>query len=478
MRKRLQIGFVFVCLMLSVLAVEGQKGGLLISGFLRDGWKPLSGSLVQLYSQGTLLSVKETNISGKFEFALELNRDYLIVFAAYGYITKRLSINTSVRNDEIKEWDYWFNMELFPDIEEIDFSIFQLPVAKIIYLSNWGEFDFDNNYSEKLRELSSNVTGLVKRERGEQYRKYIIEAENAAKKGNLIKAIDYYLLAGVCDPYSTYPMEQINLADKMLLKKASDYSRYIELQFLGDSCLREHDFSKASVFFKESVRLYPDSDYSWYKKKLADTLYSRFDNTFYKSEKFKQSVAIADNYIRSRDYINARFYYEIAAEILPNDEYVFKQISFLKSMMPNTKYDNTHTEHRKKVDLADKYYNNNDFQKAIENYRLALQVNPSDQYVKIQIDKLEKKRNSIIEFNFSPGARSAEFLKDLFVNYDKGHTVEKYNLDGKEIVRVVINDGQEAREYLKIESQNETTYYRNGLPIGYNVFKTETGSSL
>ena len=90
--------------------VSAQNGGLQISGFLRDGWKPISGSMVQLYSYGSLLMVAETDLAGRFSFELELNREYQLIFAAYGYVTKRLTIDTNVRENE-REWVYWFNME-------------------------------------------------------------------------------------------------------------------------------------------------------------------------------------------------------------------------------------------------------------------------------------------------------------------------------------------------------------------------------
>ena len=475
MSKIVKYFLVFLLFFLTVSDANGQNSGLHISGFLRDGRKSISGSLVQLYAQGTLLTVKETDILGGFEFNLELNREYLIVFASYGYISKSILIDTSVRDKELGKWDYGFNMELFPEIDETDFSVFQLPVAKIIYQLNWGEFDFDNSYTEKLKDLSSTIVGLVKKERGAQYQKHISNAEKALKENKLLKAIDYYLLANVCEPYSTYPMEQINLTDKSLLKNTSNYARYLELQFLGDSCLREHAFGKSTVFFKESVRMFPESNYSWYKRDLADTLHRRFDNTLYKSVKFGKSVALADNYIRSRDYINARYYYEMAAELFPMDEYVFKQIKFLKSMMSESKYDGTSKEHRKIVEKADYFHESGDFKNALKTYKEALVINPNDQYVLIQKDNLETRMGSIIEFVLTPIPRSHEFLNKLLYDFNKGKTVEIYNVDNKKVICVILNDGVSVQEYIKIESENGDNCYRNGIIIKSSVFSAETG---
>lgn len=475
MSKAVKYIFLFLVLFPTVFFANCQNSGLHISGFLRDGRKSISGSLVQLYSQGALLTVNETTISGAFEFNLELNREYLIVFASFGYISKSMLIDTSVRDKELSQWDYGFNVELFPEIEEMDFTIFQLPVAKITYQLNWGEFDFDNSYTGKMKDLSSATINLVKKERGAQYQKHILHAEKAIKEHKLIKAIDYYLLANVCEPYSTYSMEQINLTDKNLLKNAPGYARYLELQFLGDSCLREHSFGKATVFFKESVRMFPESKYSWYKRDLADTLHQRFDNTLYKSVKFGQNIALADNYIRSRDYINARIYYEMAAELFPTDEYVFKQIKFLKSMMSESRYDESSIEHRKIVDKADHFYESGDYKSALKTYKDALESNPNDQYVLIQKDNLETRMSSIIEFVLTPRPRSQEFLNKMLFDFDKGKTVEVYSIDNKKIICVTLNDGVSLQEFIKIESEYGDSYYRNGNAIKPSVFGMETG---
>jgi tetratricopeptide (TPR) repeat protein len=467
---------VVVCIIFSVVfsVTSAQTGGLRISGFLRDGWKPVSGSLVQLYSHGALLMVAETDLSGRFDFDLELNREYQLIFGAYGYVTKRLTVDTSVRDYEVRDWIYWFNMELFPEIQEIDFSVFQLPVAKIFYSPNWGEFDFDHAYTGRLRTLSNNLVNLVKKERSSQYQKYLVLAEKESKLGNLVKAIDYYLAARVCDPYSPYPQEQINALDKMLLKKSDKYKRFLELQTLGDSCLREHAFGKASVFFGESVSLFPESEYGWYKSNLADTLHSRFDNTLFKSIRFSQNVALADKYIRARDYMNAMYHYKMASEFNPNDEYVFKQLRFLKTQVNVPDSDKTSSEYRRLIELGDKQYGRSDYEGAAKYYNQALVLNPSDQYVKIQIEKVNRKKSLFAGFSFTPESRNAKYFEDLARIYDKGISQEFHEWEGKMVLRVVINDGRDAREYLKISSSNQSKYYRNGKEITENIFRTET----
>lgn len=456
-------------------SVSAQNGGLRISGFLRDGWKPISGSMVQLYSYGSLLMVAETDLSGRFNFDLELNREYQLIFAAYGYVTKRLSIDTNVRENEEREWTYWFNMEIFPEIPDTDFSVFQLPVAKIYYSSRFGEFDFDNNYSGKFKNLSNSLISYVKKERYPQYNKHISLADSKKKSGEFVKAIDHYLMARVYDPYALYPSEQIISLEVQLMRKGNKYKAFIDLQQLGDSCMREHDFSKASVFYAESASIYPESDYARYKANLADTLNSRFDNSMYKNLLYNHYVSLADKYISNRDYINSLHNYELASKINPNDEYVFKQIQFLSTQL-NISVDQSDSEqYRKLIENGDKCFHDSDYDKAEQFYNEALTFNQSDQYAKIQIDKINRKRESFKQFSFSPESRTKEFIANLAKIYDTGLSQEFHEWNGKNVVRIIINDGREAREYVKIESDSETLYYCNGQNISEVVFKTETG---
>lgn len=456
------------------IIVTAQGGGVQISGFLRDGWKPISGSIVQLYSQGSLLMVAETDLSGRFNFDLELNREYQLIFAAFGYVTKTMTINTKVRDNEERDWTYWFNMEIFPEIADTDFSVFQLPVAKIFYSPNWGEFDFDYNYSVKIKNLSNAVVSHVRKERSVQYNTYLSQAENELKKKNLIRAIDYYLLARVCDPYFPYPIEQIAVVEKQLLKNSDLYKQYTKLQELGDSCLRDHSFVKASVFYAESAAIYPESEYAQYKLNLSDTLKNRFDNTMYKSLAFNRNVELADKYIGNSDYINARYYYKRAAELNPNDEYVFKQIKFINTQTNTPIDDQTTDQYRQLIEKGDRQLALSDYDGAIRCYNKAHDLNPSDHYVKIQIEKINKMKLLMASFSFSPESRTKKYLQDLAKAYDKGISEELREWEGKKVHRVIINDGIEAREYIKIVDNNNTQYYRNGQTITENVFRTET----
>ncbi|HON17677.1 MAG TPA: hypothetical protein PK990_00740 [Salinivirgaceae bacterium] len=452
-----------------------QTGSLTISGFLRDGWKPINRALIQLYSQGALLMVQETDISGKFDFNLELNREYQLIFSAYNYVSKTVSINSTVEENESKNWTFWFNLELFPEIPGIDYSLFQLPVAKIFYIPSWREFDYDISYTEKIQKLGEKTLELVKKERSRQYHVVTAQAEKANKEKKYIKAMDYLLAAGVLDPYSPYPLEQLKALEKNMLRAGKNYERFLELHYLGDSCIREHAFSKASVFFSEAIFLFPESDFTNYKSKLTDTLSRRFDNSLFRSRRFEYYVAMADKYLGSKDYMNALYYFQLASDLFPNDDYVFKQKQFIEKNILKSTTGNQVTQFRKLLENADKNFSMGNYDLAEKLYRQAQQLNPNDPYINIQLNKIEQRKSIFKPFSFTPESRTKNFLIDLARTYEKGITQEYHDWEGKKVFRVIINDGPQAREYLQITSKSDTLFYRDGEKITGQTFKIETG---
>ncbi len=472
MFKRTLIGFFAFSMYLGLV---GQTGSLQVTGLLRDGWKPIKGCVIQLYSQGALLMIQVTDVRGKFNFTLELNREYQMVFTAYKYVTKTVSINTKVEEFEIQDWSFWFNLDLFPEIPGIDYTLFQIPIAKIFYNPTWREFDYDISYSEKIKKLGDKTLEMVKKERGKHYLYLAAEAEKEFRQKNFIGAMDNLLYAGVCDPYNPYPAEQLQTVFRTMLRTNSQLKRFLLLHELGDSCLREHAFNKATVFFSEALFLFPKSDFTQFKSRLADTLSQRFDNSLYRARRFEYYVAIADKYIGQKDYLNALYYYQLAGDIFPMDEYVFKQKRFILSDIAQTNITNPVLEFRKLVESADKHFSNSNWDLAEKQYLQARALNPNDQYVAIQLEKIQRKKTLFKPFSFTPESRDKKFINDLLGTYDKGITQEIHEWEGKQVLRIIINDGKSAWEYLQIKSKTDTVYYRNGQPITKQVFKTETG---
>ncbi len=88
----------------------------------------------------------------KFEFECDINADYLFKFEKPGYITKKISINSTVAQDRAEEGfdPYKFNVYLFPQVEGVNTVIFNQPVGKIMYKSDLDDIGFDTDYTKSI----------------------------------------------------------------------------------------------------------------------------------------------------------------------------------------------------------------------------------------------------------------------------------------------------------------------------------------
>lgn len=445
-------------------AASAQTGAVRISGILRDGWHPITASLVQLYAQGTLLTVANTDPQGRFDLELETGQQYQIVFAAYGYVSKRITVDTRDAARQDRNWDYWFNIDLFPEIDDVDFGVFNLPVARVSYSENWDEFDLDNEYTNRLQKLTAPFATLVRRERKAQYDRHAAEARAAGEAGDLVAVIDSYTLASACDPYSDYPATRIAQAQKELSQISDDYTHYAEWLRQGDSCLLAHAFGKAAVFYAEAADTYPHSLLAAHRRDLADTLASRFDNTLFRRQRYNQLVADADAAMQNRDYATARAQYAAADEISPDDEYVFRQLQYLDTHFPASDNSNAARLYRRDIDQADASLARADLADAYDRYTQALGHAPGDPYCLIQLRRIEEQLPNGVDLPIRP--RSDAYLRALTATHSRGVTRELRRHGETMVWLTIVNDGTAAREYIKVASPDgEHTHYRNGIQI-------------
>lgn len=469
--KRYILFLIFCC---SLVVCFAQSGKLKVSGILADGSTPLSRAIVQVYSQGVLLYIVETDHLGKFNFDLELNKQFEVIFTGFGYVTKQLTIDTHVRENEQGVWSYAFLVDLFPKLFEVDYSVFSVPIAIVKYYPSIAEFDFDEEYDNKIKPQIIHLSSLVKKKRNTQFQNYYSIAGKNLKDNNYIKAIDNYMMASVCDPSSSYPTEKLDYIDKIMSRKSDNYSRYLEMQHLGDSCLLSHAFNKASVFFNEALLIYPNSKYSWYKKSLSDTLNSRFNQVIYSRLKYKDYVLLADLNMSIQNFNTAFYYYNLISEINPADEYAFRQLKALKERFNLTPENSPTIQFEKLVMLADNYLKNGKCNEAHQKYIDASKLNKHDQYVKLQIEKTNENCLQDNNLSFNPALRTKDFLKQLALQYKKGIIKEVYQQDNKQYLRIIIHDGSEADEYIKVFSEFGELYYLNGKEISEKEFARET----
>lgn len=89
----------------------------------------------------------------EMKLVLKPNCDYLLEFNKPGYITKKISFNTSVPQSRLKQGmdDFPFAVHIFPQVDDVNIVVFNQPVGKIYFDRLIDDFDFDTDYTKQIR---------------------------------------------------------------------------------------------------------------------------------------------------------------------------------------------------------------------------------------------------------------------------------------------------------------------------------------
>ncbi len=118
----------------------------------KDGDNAKEGE-INLYENGQFVKSIPSDRSGRFKMDLEISKDYIFEFSKDGYVTKKISINTEVP-ESFKNKAFtpiYFAVELFNQYEGVNTVVFSQPVGIIKFYRQIGDFDYDVDYSTKMR---------------------------------------------------------------------------------------------------------------------------------------------------------------------------------------------------------------------------------------------------------------------------------------------------------------------------------------
>ena len=125
---------------------------------------------VEVLKNGSRERIKKVSGSGKFDFNIELNKDYVISFAQDGYVSKKISFDTKVPSGRNEEGfiPFQFQVTLFKQYEGINFVVFNQPVGRVHYSEEIGDFDYDTDYTKSIQQQIAEVQKEVDKKEKEE----------------------------------------------------------------------------------------------------------------------------------------------------------------------------------------------------------------------------------------------------------------------------------------------------------------------
>ncbi|MDE6450722.1 MAG: hypothetical protein K2L23_00225, partial [Odoribacter sp.] len=99
---------------------------------------------------------------------LALGADYKVTFSKAGYTTKIVTINTEVPEESIEANPNFppvkLIINLLPYTEDVDLSVFDQPIAILIYNPELDDFTFDKEYAEKIKNRVAQTEQKIKKQ--------------------------------------------------------------------------------------------------------------------------------------------------------------------------------------------------------------------------------------------------------------------------------------------------------------------------
>jgi len=360
----------------------------------------LSGVTISAKSNGTEISKVTSDGQGKYRISLPINKNYKVFYSKPGYVSKMMTIDANGINEEDLpiggEIMPPVNLDLFTERPGADFSFMKsMPIVDWVYLPKKFKMAWDENqYYEAKERIEEALTKAEK-----------VSKENEAKYNRLITDADQLFLdtdyQGALDKYEeaiSIPgkqMEQhpnnriLEIEDLLqaerkeeLLTQQAD-QKYLNLIEAAEALRANKEYDKAITKFYEALDEKPDEQYPLDQiDELQDLLKEKKKRAEYES-----LIEMADRFYDQNSMQAARDKYERALRLYENEEHPRKRLEEMENAL---KAEQELQERKKKyndaIQAADKFYNEESYELAIEKYKEAMEYESASTYPQQKID--------------------------------------------------------------------------------------------
>ena len=212
----------------------------------QDGGK-LAGVDIVVIQDGALVEKVKTRNNGRFDLLLDFDHEYIIEANRPGFVSKRMYVNTNNVPEDEQLWGYeygGFAIDLFKNIEGVDFSILDKPVAKIYYDPNVQNFTYDKTYTKQIKqqldellneyEKKAKIQDQLLAQKDEDYDLAIKDAENAFEDGDFLVAKENYLAAASLKPGESVPKKKLKEIENKINAVSNKEDQYMSLLATAD----------------------------------------------------------------------------------------------------------------------------------------------------------------------------------------------------------------------------------------------------
>jgi hypothetical protein len=201
----------------------------------------------------------------------------------------------------------------------------------------------------------------------------------------------YYYKASDIKPSEEYPKKQIELIRKLIDSQMSttDISDYDQAINKADEAFASKNYTVAKFFYYKALGIKSWEKYP--KDRINEILALTNSLLSEKEEKeYKDIIAKADEAYFNKDIAIARFYYNKASSIKNDEEYPRIKLKDIQKLIDQDARDKRTELYQSFVELGDQAMQSGNYSIARFNYNKALNIKPEEKYPKDQIKRIKE----------------------------------------------------------------------------------------
>jgi tetratricopeptide (TPR) repeat protein len=383
----------------------------------------------------------------------------------------------------------------------------------------------DTYASSKISEINRIILQQEQRAEEEQARKkqydeLISRADGLKNLKEYVNAKAEYNKALQIMPGETYPQQQIAEIDRIiaeqervLAEKKARENNYAMAISKADGFFRLQEYENAKAEYNNALTIMPDEIYPKNKINEIDNIIAAqlkaLADAKALNDAYDNAVKQADNLLNQKKYTEAKSAYTSALNYKPGSAYPKEQISKIDIILAQQERIRQEELAKDKefesfILMADRLYDQADYNNAKENYQKALEIKPDELYPKQKISKINEilellakqqtsaksyqtqsqastqagSRRKLADLVFKDDRERDRYLDDLKKKYPEGVTLETYKERNKITRRYVIIRNNEAHEFRMVHFTNwgGKEYSVDGKPITGQYFESQTSA--
>lgn len=407
----------FFCLVSGV----AQDNNLAVDATVKDSdGGRLTGAYVNLYQDGNLINKVTAGRNGRFDLILDFGHEYVIEVGKTGFVSKRLYFNTHNVPEDEQAWGYEFGgfiVDLFREIDGVDFSVLDDPIGKVYYEARIQNFEYDRQYTKQLKEQIQQLEDaykakvrqneLLEKQLEEDFELAMRDGQLALEAKDFLTAKENFLAASSLKPDAPEPDKKIQEVETAIERESGTEEKYLAALASADQLLEAKSFAEAKAKYDEALVMKPGESYPKTQiakcntgiKELAEQRKKDADQKII-DEKYQSIIALADKELSNESYQAAKRLYGEAQGVKESEEYPKVQIAKIDGLIAAQAGEE---DERKKQEEAERQYNElisrtdallskGDYNAAIEGYEKALELKPNESYPK---DKIKEAKAGI-----------------------------------------------------------------------------------